>query len=240
MREMIVPLQNPVMTLESLHENFIEKLHFPATIKDAKTGRYITCNEAVAALAGLTPDEYCGQTAYEIQDMLRPGHRSVTDRALTMDHRIIMNISSCVQYKHMWFTSEKSIFIEKVTKIPIIGRDKKVVGILAYGYDITRNAQLSYLFSLYEEYHSSKEAIRYFLHYLQLSHLFIIPPTRRELMVLLSMKKTAAAKYVGKALNISPKTVEENKSRLRDKLRSITLNDLLGRLHRHHEYVTLD
>jgi DNA-binding CsgD family transcriptional regulator len=65
-------------------------------------------------------------------------------------------------------------------------------------------------------------------------------PTKRELEVLLTMCQTGSAKYVAKKLNLSPKTIDENKARLRDKLKLTTLDALIIKLHELRCHLTCD
>lgn len=237
--QQLAMVTQPSIVTAAFETQVIENTHFMVAVKDTATGKYTVCNSNVAALASLKINEYCGKTAYEVQDILRPKHRAVTDRALAMDHRLIIGACTTVKYKHMWFTGEKSIFIEQVCKTPIVNKRNKIIAILCCGYDITDYANLPYLFSLYEHYHPVKEAIWYFLKHLGFKHYFTTLPTRKELIILIAMQTTSNAKALAKRLNIKPKTVDEAKARLRDKLRFVGLDDLLINLRMRCEYTTL-
>lgn len=223
--------------LDHFLENFVQTQNYPATIKDSKSGRYISCNKHVASLAGLKPEEYIGLTAYDIREITQ-GKQEFTENAVAMDRRIITSTEPFIKYKHVWFTKKNSIFIEEVIKQPILNYNNNIIAILAYGRDITLYTPLPYLFSLYEEHLPSKKAIKYFLEHINLPHVFHELPTRKELIVLLSMCKTTNIQYIARELGITPRTIEENKARLRNKLKIIGLNELVIQLRIRHEYNT--
>lgn len=226
----------PTLQLNTAIENFVQSQPFPATIKNAKTGQYTACNETVSSLAGLKPEEYVGLTAYDV-GTLTQGKREFTENAINMDRQIISEITPFVRYKHVWFIKKKTIFIEEVIKRPIFGATQKIVGILAYGRDITALIDLTYLFSLYEAHHHTiQEAITYFLQAINLHRIFHDLPTQQELMVLLAMSQANTISEVAEKLKLTPQIIKNNQAKLAEKLKFIGLDEVLIRLKYPEEY----
>jgi hypothetical protein len=240
MRENKSLLHSPLIYSGDSIENFVHLQHFPASIKDAKTGRYQACNAALSTRDGIPMPEYIGLTSYSIGEMMHHKEAMIKN-AVEMDKRIFNGIVPYTQYKQILPIYEGFISIEEVIKKPIINKQEGIiVGLFAYARDITPYVDPLYLFSVYQQYYPIKKAIQYFLRSIQLEHVFYSLPTKRELMTLLAMRKTSNAKYMARELNLSPRTVDENKSRLRDKLKVIPLDELLIKLRIRNELYSIN
>lgn len=230
-------LNKDLNILNGFLENFVHAQDFPATVKDVKTGRYCICNQSVANLSGLTTEKYLGLTAQDI-GKINQLKSTVIANILFMDHQVATQAVEFVQFKQAFFTKQKFIYFEEVTKKPIKGQNGNIIAILGYSHDITPYLDLMNLFEFYRQYHhSNKQAIQYFLHYMQLDHFFHELPTKQELIVLLTMRKFSQTKQIADELALSFKTVNSYKAHLRDKLKFINLNDLIIQLRIRHENV---
>lgn len=234
MKKDIQPFHNPFLLLGDFLETFVHSQHFPATVKDARTGRYVICNTAIAMREDLPVDEYIGLTAYDIGKMLDL-KKDVIENAVQVDSRLHQGKISIAQYRQILFTRQHSILIEEVIKKPVLDPQGKILAILSYGHDITVYSDPLFLFSLYQKYCTTKEAIKHFLQYMKLDRFFYLWPTKQELMVLLMMRKTTIAKYIAKELKLHPRTIYVHTAHLRDKLKLIELDDLLIQLRTQYE-----
>jgi hypothetical protein len=226
-------LHNPLVRLGDFLEDFVSTQDLTATIKD-ETGRYCVCNSAISRRSGIPLEDYIGLNVHDIGEIMHYKD-SVIKHAVDIDNRIYKGVIPYARYKQAMPVHNGFIAIERVIKRPILSKSNQVIAILGYGYDVTADVDLIQLFKLYQQYYPMKEAIQYLLRYLKIYHVFYNLPTKRELEVLLTMRKTASAKYVAKELNLSPKTIDENKARLRSHLKKITLDELLMRLRTRNE-----
>lgn len=232
---------NPLICLGKFLEDFVHTQRFPAEVKDAKTGEYIIANAAVAEISGLTAEEFLGLNAYDV-GKINQLQDAVIENIILRDQQVYTQ-GLFVKYRHVFSSAKtKSVLIEEFIKKPVYNSKNQVIAILGYGQDLTPYVNPIDLFECYQDLHCNilKEpqsvAIQAFLHYFKIDTCFQEIPTKQELITLLAMRKTATSKYVARELGISHRTVEEYKSQLRNKLKVIGLNELLGRLRVRHEY----
>lgn len=104
--------------------------------------------------------------------------------------------------------------------------------ILTYATDIADRLDLMELYRFYREHYprDTRKAINICLQHLKINHHFYKLPTHRELEALLTLCENDASKYAAQRLGIHPRTAEEYKSRLRDKLMDTKLDTLLVQL----------
>jgi hypothetical protein len=124
------------------------------------------------------------------------------------------------------------IYIGRIHKIPILDAYQRVNAILTFSQDITKDFDLLDIYPIYKRHYSdSKQAIQQFIKYFEIDEYFRLPPTQRELLTLLMFRKDVKARYVAQQLKLSDRTIEEYKSRLRNKMKAhVTLEQVLLKL----------
>jgi hypothetical protein len=219
---------NRRLQLGSELEDFIFAQDFSASIKD-ENGRYRVCNPFISQRSGIPLNDYIGLSVHDLGRIMnyKP---SIITHAVDIDNRLYQGITLREKYKQAMPVCGGFIAVETIIKSPIFNRANQIIGIVGYGYNITADIDLSQLFELYQQYYPTKQAIKYLLRYLKIHHMFLTLPTKREMEVLLAMRKIENSKYIAKGLQLSPKTIDENKARLRSHLQKITLSELLIRL----------
>lgn len=229
-------LQQPLMHLGNFLPEFIQVQPFPMTVKDSKTRRYCLVNTAAASLYGLTPEAYNGFTFDDIAKLngLNP---NVIQNMAKWDMQVCLKKNS-VQFQQILLTCEQFIRVETIVKQPILDEHHQVIAILDSSQNHTPFADLNYLFALYQQYHSTKLAIRHFLRYLELEGYFYKFPTKQELITLLTLRKAVTAQQAALKMGVSSRTVEEYKARLHCKLK-VNLHELLFKLRACYEDQTL-
>jgi len=173
--------------------------------------------------------EYIGFTLHDIAKVMHY-KTTIVVNVVAVNRQIHAGALPYTQYKQIIPIHDGFIYVEEVIKRPILSKDNKIIGLLASANDITNYLDPLYLFSHYQQYHPTKEAIRHFLRYTKIQHFFYALPTKRELETLLIMRRSNATKYIAKEMQLSDKTIAENKARLKDKLKLITLNELVTKL----------
>lgn len=94
---------------------------------------YLGCNEVFAKNAGLTsPDEIVGKTDYDL-----PWTKEEADWYLTCDRRAMDNDQAELDIDETQLTSEGKKTVIRTSKIPLHGKDGKVLGVLGFFTDIT-------------------------------------------------------------------------------------------------------
>lgn len=218
---------SPTVFLGEFLSDLIQASFFAANIKDARTGKFRESNAYESQIAGLNPDEYNRLDIHDVGNILNL-EKSLIEKVVQIDQKVI---TSAASQHFLQAILEKSGFIRigNNLKLPIFDNHQreKVIAIFSYSYDITAQYSVECLFELYKKYYSIKEAILFLLKYLKIDHLFFKLPTYRELLTLLTMRRNASSKYVSRKINISSRTVDEYKVRLRHKLKMMALDDLL-------------
>lgn len=220
-------------------EDFIHFLNFPASIKDAKTRIFRVCNHAESDRLGLNTEEQEGLGTREVGRIMKLPE-PIIDKIVSIDEQIVDKTMPACMVKKYYMIKDGFIMIERSYKKPVLSAQNKVIGIFGYAHDITPYSHPAYLFTLYQQYYTPKQAIEKFLQYLKLDVCFYKLPTHRELLTLLAMRENSTSKYVGESLGIHHRTVEEYKSRLRTKLTVIGLDELLIRLRSQSVYNTME
>ena len=131
------------------------------------------------------------------------------------------------------------VYIGILHKVPLVDRRKQVKAIFSFSEEWTAYMDLVSLYQVYKKHYPAAQAILQFLNYLKIKLYFHTLPTSQELLALFVLSQNPHAKYVASQLRLSPRTVEEYKARLRDKLRvTFSLERLLVTLR--HSVLTLN
>jgi DNA-binding CsgD family transcriptional regulator len=235
---------NPLVCLGKFLEEFVHSQHLPAEVKEAKSGRYIMNNKAVADLSGLTPEERIGLTIYDLGKINKLPEETV-NKVVKIDQEVYKE-QLFVRDTIIFYKQAKTVYLEEIVKKPVLDHNNKVVAIFCYSRDLSSNVNPLFLFKCYQDlYHNAlnqpkSAAIKPLLQHLRLDTCFIEIPTEQELITLLTMRKTMKSKYVAQEMDVKPRTIEEYKSRLRAKLKVIGLDEIVMQLRVHNEYETID
>lgn len=236
---MNLSFETNLLTIQRIAD-LIHYLDYPIDIKDAKTWKYILNNEAASQISGLTPEQRIGLDVHDIGQINKIKDSEIR-KLIQADHQVKAN-NAPISFNHLFLrkngTIEGAVRLDKVVKKPVLGQHQETIAILTYAYDITPQLNRYYLYSLYKSYYPKKQAIQLFLDYLNLSCFFKELPTDKELQTLLMgyERGTSSSKVLGQAMNLSPRTVEEYKSRLREKLQHTTFEKLLSKSRGHPQH----
>jgi hypothetical protein len=213
----------------------IDHFDYPIDIKDAWTGKYIRNNLAASEVSGLSPEERLGMDIQDIAKINRIKDTTIA-KVVNADQQVVKT-GLPASFNHIFLNKDGSLLVDKVVKKPILGQQGRPIAILSYAYTVTQYIDLAELYAFYRTYYNKRNAVQRFLKHLHLEREFIEPPTDQELFALLVIQKNvSASKYVAKLMNLSPRTIEEYKSRLRSKLRTLTFEKLLSILRSYGRY----
>src|SRR5260364_258124 len=178
-----------------------------ASLKDAKSGKYLLSNRFEPEFSGLTPEEIVGLTVDDLNVGLLKGSKPALVNAIkTMDKKVSMHRAPAL-LKEVWVTHDGFIKTRNLIKIPIIGHNNKTLAIFAYDEDLTPRLNVFDLFSLYERHYLPKQAIKKFLEYWEANACFQEAPTRAEVCTILALSLDSRYTQAAKLLKIHPKTV---------------------------------
>jgi DNA-binding CsgD family transcriptional regulator len=223
-----------VRTMVELADEF----EYPIDVKDVRTGKYIRNNLAAASVSGLSPEERLGMDVHDIAKINRITSAAVA-KVVEADQKVAAT-SLPGSFNHIFLNRDGSLLVDKVFKKPILGSHGDPVAILTYAHTVTDYIDVAQLFKLYKIYYPQKSAVQQFLKHLNLEKEFIELPTERELRALLIMQShVSASKYVARLMHLSSRTIEEYKSRIRYKLRTLTFEKLLSMLRHYGHYESI-
>ena len=234
MNKFLLEPKFPLVEAKAMAE-LIDHFDYPIDVKDVRTGKYIRNNIAASSVSGLSKEERVGMDIHDIAKINRINDNVVT-KLIYADQKVITTSASTC-FSHVFLNKEGILLVDKVIKRPILGQYGEPIAILSYAYTVTPYVDLSQLYAFYKMYYSKKNAVNQFLKYLNIGKEFVEPPTDQELRALLIMQSSvSASKYVAKLMHLSPRTIEEYKSRLRGKLKSISFDSLLSILRHYGKY----
>jgi DNA-binding CsgD family transcriptional regulator len=211
-------------------------------IKDAKTTKYIVCDQVQATNYGFkSPEEIIGLTGSDLTDhLIEVSQHKVTPEfsvleknnvkeAISADIKVIMTGEPNYR-KEIIPTASGIIHIGKMIKQPVFGKNKKILAICTTDIDITNHYSLSNLLAVYTQYFNPAQAVSNFLHYLRLVESFEKLPTLQELKLLIAMTPNASSKQVALQKGLKLRTVDSYKARIRRKLKTLSLGEILVQL----------
>ncbi len=208
--------------------NLIYYIDNPVDIKSTKTWKYIANNQAAAEISGLSAQERIGLDIHDIAKINKIKDTEVA-KVVKADYQVFTTGQS-VEFHHIFLMQNGILRVDKVVKKPIFNHKNNVIALLSYANNITSQLELSVLYNLYKQHHAKKLVIKQFLTSLNILQYFQKMPTHKELQTLLRMQGGAtSSKHIARIMQISPRTVEEYKSRVRSKL-SISFDQLLAKL----------
>lgn len=230
-------------------EMLIHLLPFAAHIRDTKTNKYILANQQQAENQGYSSITHVTNVTYEDIYHYRCQRLKALKGNLYLEayyKNIIDQLNNQIETKKEPLKYQINtlfptgfIYVGILHKIPLFTEKKVLKGIFTFSKEITSNVNLIVLYQIYKKHYPLNQAINQFLNYLHINHYFLTPPTNQEVMTLLTLRTNSSAKYIAKHYKISSRTAEEHKLRLRNKLKDISLEELLIQLRTQYEITSL-
>jgi DNA-binding CsgD family transcriptional regulator len=214
--------------------DLVEKLNGTAHIKDAQTGKYIYSNHFHSASLNLDPtDSLIGLHSGDILSQDSRFYKNLEfnqnilawleyerNKTEEIDYQVKLTKRAC-QIQSIYLMVDSSLQFERSIKLPIQNQEnQKTIAILTFTEDITYQLGLRRLLQLYQEFYSRNQSVKKFLKHLKIETYFnpSTPPTLKEVQILCAMREDNSIKYVARAMGISPATVSNHISQLKDKL----------------------
>jgi len=189
--------------------SIIENYPHPASFKEADTGKYIAANICLAREAGIhKPQDLIGLTVHDLEFAQSNWGARQASTIAELDFR------AC---EKKIFTSDRFIFFEtgsgevqfdEVTKLPVLGHTKNILGVVTYQRNLTSTFSPSEVYELYRHFYDASEAIKRVLIYLGIEKCFTIQPTEAPFRVFLAKAERYSNKQIAKSLGISYRTVD--------------------------------
>ena len=202
-------------------------------IKDAKNGSYLLCNQKPLENFGLTKTEQLiGQNVFDADKFMRPyWGNNYAEQIAEMDYMVKTRHEVFTKKYNVSINAHNKIYIQDITKIPLVSSFNKVTAILTILNDHTKKANYFYLLDLYKNmYPNQAIGLSSFIKYLGLSDFFQEHLTYREITCLLHMRLDSSRKSIANKLNIGVKTVETHISHITGKLKYGRLSTILNHL----------
>lgn len=216
------------LDMDDFMYNFLFLIPFSAHIKETNTGKYLSMNKISALQFGfISPQKVIGLTVSDLNSIME-GHwdSKFSEEIASLDQKAKFT-KKPVLHKHMFLSYSGYVRIEKMIKMPLITKNKKIHAILTFGEDLTKKSNLFDLFSYYKKFYTDKKsAINRFLQFLTIDKYFYVMPTEAELRMLITMRQKDSHKAIAGYLGITVKTVEIHRKHLKDKLK-ISLDNIL-------------
>lgn len=237
MTETEISLPNQFSALGDFLSNFIEALPDSAHVKDSKTGKYVLSNQTNLEFYGIkSVNDLVGLTVHDLDQFMNSRWGNKFAKTVdALDYEVYANRHR-VNDKRVVLTKNGFIRLQNMIKIPVIGMNGSVTGVFTLSYDLTKDIDLFQLYEYYKQYYSKNEAIDKFLNYLNLDQFFHENPTDAEILVLLTMRIDNSYKWSANKLGIRVKTVEIHSGHIRNKLKGISLHQLLGYIRNHGKF----
>jgi len=202
-----------------------------ASFKDAATGRYILVSEGLAKRCRLeSPAQMEGLTVDDLSFAKAPCGREFEEDIRKMDYLVLeKKLGIKMTHAGMRFADGKLIY-QTISKLPIVG-ERKLLGIITFGHDLTETLRHQTLYFLYKKICKSKEiAIRKLLRHLEIDTYFFRPPTESELLILLERGTGRSNKEIAIERHVTVRTVDAHINSIRAKLKGDVLPRVINSL----------
>ena len=196
----------------------IESFPVSASFKEADTGKYIVNNVHNSRQFGIqNPMDLVGLTIHDVKFCQAEwGVRYAS---------MIAKLDFCARDKkahmlgrHQFLDDSGEAQLEAMTKFPVLGSRRNILGIVTYRHDITPTLSPSKLYRLYRDFYDAKNAIKRVLICLEVDRYFVVLPSDAQFRVFLFRAERFANKEIAKFLGMSDRTVECHLDALRNKL----------------------
>ncbi|WP_158899276.1 LuxR C-terminal-related transcriptional regulator [Burkholderia sp. L27(2015)] len=195
----------------------IETCPCPASFKEADTGKYIVNNACNARQFGvLNPKDLNGLTINDLK-FAQPTWGAQYASTIEKLDFLASDEKRFVTDRHLFLDDSGEVRYEKLTKAPVLGLRKKILGIVTYRHDLTHTVPLADLCALYEQFYEKPEVITRLLQYFKIDTNFITQPSEGQFNVLLQKARGYSTKEIAKRLDLAPRTVDSHMAALRGK-----------------------
>ncbi len=198
--------------------NLIKSFPVSASFKDAATGKYIVNNGLNSQQFGIkNPQDLMGLTIHDVKFCQTEWGARYASMVEKLDLHARTN-KILAAGKHQFLDDSGEVQLEEMTKFPVLGSRRNILGIVTYRHDITSTLPPSKLYQLYRNFYDAKNAIKRVLVCLEVDKYFVTLPTDAQFRVFLSKSERFTNKEIAKFLGISDRTVECHLASLRNKI----------------------
>ena len=203
-------------------EMLIHSMPLHAILKDAKSGKCLDINQSHLSVYGFSkPSDMQGNTVWDVNNFMSQMWLDNARQVEQFDAEVLHTRKPLIKPMRIWLNSQGQVWAHYMSKVPIIGSNGNVIGILGTSQDLTNTLTLSELYQQYCNFYiDRKNAIKLFLGHINMSQFFHTLPSHAETMVLISKKTLLTNKAIAHYLKISEGTVENHINHLCDKLYS--------------------
>ncbi len=220
--------------------DMVRYLPYPAHVKDIQSGKYMLSNQENVEIYGMDKvDDIIGMTVHDLDSRMRSRwgitYAKVIDQ---LDYEVNDKNTTRVDENRVLVNSEGLLRLQTMVKIPAQGFDNKPKAILTFSYDLLDRLNNNDLFQLYlKKYVKKYDAIKYFLIHLNIDEYFYSNqkkdfPSEKQILVMLALAEQRNYKRIAAQLNIAYKTVESHIAKLKEKITSGNLDQMVYRLRR--------
>lgn len=228
MRQRIVPQWKSGIDIISLIEHF----PVPASFKEADTGKYIVNNAINSRQFGIdNPQDLVGLTIHDVR-FGQPKWGAQYAHSIAKLDLYVREKKTVAIGKHQFLDDSGEVQLEEMTKMPILGTRRNILGIVTYRYDITSTLSSRELYELYRSFYDASNAVKRVLTCLDIDQYFTALPTQAQFRVFLSKSERFTNREIAKLLGISDRTVECHIDDLRSKVVDNNLQQALAAIKR--------
>lgn len=215
--------------------NLYELIHAmpnPANIKEVSSGKYIAINPSELVAFGFkNTKEMLGLTVFDLDSFMRPYWGKYFAREVEeLDEQVKSNSQLVIGKNRIFLDRNGMIHVRDVYKSPLFNENNscKINAILTLTFDYTENVELTSLYWKYKELYKNKDiAIRYFMKYLKIADFFYEALTEKEILCLLRARLNQTHKNIALNLGVSIKTVETHLTNIVNKLKRVSIQDVM-------------
>lgn len=220
---------------------FAESSLFSFGVKDAQTRKILMVNQVWSNKWGLEPHEVKDMTDRDCMTRSK-GFINLEEQLKLItesDNEVIQNNCQST-ITQTFLIHDGSVRLQQSTKTPIWGNtSRESIGVAVMTYDLTRYANLLYLFDCYKRYYSKSQAVEQCSKYLGLNPYFHESLTCMELSTLLAITHATSRKQAALLLKISAITFNNYFASIKDKLKSnIDLSMIIKSLRDNQQWIS--
>jgi hypothetical protein len=196
------------MKSESALIDVVTNHAYTANLKEAGNGKYIACSVSNARRLGMAgPTAVVGLTINDMQYAKSEWGARHAALMAEMDFRAC-DEKICVSSRQPFIDADGLISLEEVTKAPVLGKHRNVIGIVSFQQDLTATCSIEELYGLYRSFFGAYRSIRHMLIYLGVEQCFAKQPSETQFRVFLGKVERLSSKQIAKRMGISPRTVD--------------------------------
>jgi len=209
----------------------VKTFPYPACLKTTDTGKYIACNSGIAQFFGTVPEDMEGLTVGDLNFLQPAWGKGYADKITKLDFRV-RDEKDTVRDKHPFLIDSGDVLYLEIVKFPVLGAQRKVLGVVSYSDDLRPTLSYPALYRLYRRFHGKQDSIKRVLAYLALDAHFRVLPTEVQLLVFLEKADGYANEEIAQRLLLSLQKVESHLEAMRGMVVNNNLHTLLPPLKR--------